>query len=160
MKKKVKENQKKRSIRRKREKQTQQTRQWASEGMGKLVIQCFLFSFVVLAVLWFELRASSLLGRHSTTWSICLALFLLVILEIWGYNFLPRLVLTVILPVAGRRGMHHQAQLFFCWDRVLWTFCQGWPGTMILLISAFQVARNSDMSHWYLASNINKELFL
>jgi hypothetical protein len=32
-------------------------------------------------------------------------------------------------------------------DGVLWTICPGWPPTIILLISAFQVARITGMSH-------------
>jgi hypothetical protein len=37
-------------------------------------------------------------------------------------------------------------------DGVSWTVCMGWPWTMILLISASQVARITCMSHRCLAS--------
>jgi hypothetical protein len=37
------------------------------------------------------------------------------------------------------------------WDRVLWTICPGWLRTMILLISASQVARITGVSHQHLA---------
>jgi hypothetical protein len=33
----------------------------------------------------------------------------------------------------------------------LWTICLGWPQTVILLISASQVAKITGMSHWRLA---------
>jgi hypothetical protein len=34
---------------------------------------------------------------------------------------------------------------------VLWIICLGWPWTVILQISAFQVARIIGVSHWCLA---------
>jgi hypothetical protein len=57
---------------------------------------------------------------------------------------LPRLDWTISLLFytschcwADRQVPLHSA--FFCWDGVLQTFLQGWPGTMNLLISASQV---------------------
>jgi hypothetical protein len=41
---------------------------------------------------------------------------------------------------------------FFHWNGVLWTFCQGWPGTVILPISAFHIAGITSVSHQPLAS--------
>jgi hypothetical protein len=38
------------------------------------------------------------------------------------------------------------------WDGVSWTFCLGWPQTIILLISASWVARIIGVSQWCLAS--------
>jgi hypothetical protein len=40
---------------------------------------------------------------------------------------------------------------FFCWDRVLGTFCLSWPGTGILPISASQVRITSER-HQHLAN--------
>jgi hypothetical protein len=42
---------------------------------------------------------------------------------------------------------HHHAWLSH-WDGVLLAFCTGWPQTMILLISASQVAVITDVNHW------------
>jgi hypothetical protein len=73
--------------------------------------------FFFLAVLGFELRASSLLGRHSYHHlTIPFALFL------W----------------------------WIFWDRVSWTICVSWLGTVILLTSASWVARIAGVSHWCL----------
>jgi hypothetical protein len=36
-------------------------------------------------------------------------------------------------------------------DRVSWNACPSWPWTIVLLISASQVAGIIDMSHWHLA---------
>jgi hypothetical protein len=38
-------------------------------------------------------------------------------------------------------GMHHSTQHFIGWDEISWTFCPGWPWTVILLISTSWVAR-------------------
>jgi hypothetical protein len=55
-----------------------------------------------------------------------------------------------MLPaVAGMTDIHHHAQLFFFkmrWE--LANFCPGWPRTVMLLISASQVARIISMSHY------------
>jgi hypothetical protein len=40
------------------------------------------------------------------------------------------------------------------WDGVFRSFCLGLSGTMILLISAFQVARIIRVSHWHPANLI------
>jgi hypothetical protein len=34
------------------------------------------------------------------------------------------------------KDAYHHAQLFIDWDGVSWSFCLGWPQTMILLIIA------------------------
>jgi hypothetical protein len=39
----------------------------------------------------------------------------------------------------------------YFWDTGSWTICLGWPQITILLISASQGARLTDMSHWCLA---------
>jgi hypothetical protein len=44
-------------------------------------------------------------------------------------------------------------------DRVSQTVCLGWPQTMILLISASQVAKITGVSHWHLAELILWSLF-
>jgi hypothetical protein len=62
----------------------------------------------------FELRASHLLGRHSTTWATLPVLFAQVIFQIGTYVFLPRLALNCNSPqVAGIIGVsHHTWSLF------------------------------------------------
>jgi hypothetical protein len=55
-----------------------------------------LFFSLFLAEVLFELRASFLQGRHSTTWLKPPALCALDILEIWS-PFLPRLMWTTVL---------------------------------------------------------------
>jgi hypothetical protein len=41
---------------------------WSRQVMLSCLL-CILFIYVFIAVLWFELRALSLLGRHSITWA-------------------------------------------------------------------------------------------
>jgi hypothetical protein len=102
--------------------------------------RCLKFFFMVLE---FELRALHLLGRYSITWVTSLALFALVIFQIGSYFILgggldcdPPIYAS---QVSGMTGTHHHTWLFIGWRGVLWTFCLGWPGTMILLISTSQV---------------------
>jgi hypothetical protein len=96
--------------------------------------------------LGFVLRASSLLGRHSTTWAMPPALF--------GFSYFSGKTSSFCLGpglghlssylrpllVARIRGKHHQAWLID-WDGILLIFCLGWPRTLIFLISASWVAR-------------------
>jgi hypothetical protein len=74
--------------------------------------------FFVLMGLGFELRASCLQSRYSTTWATTPVHFALVILEMG----------------------------------VSQTISLGWSQTMILLISASQVATITGVSHWHPAS--------
>jgi hypothetical protein len=92
-----------------------------------------------------------LLGKCCTTWAIMPFLFALVIFEIESH-FFP-------LWVAGPQSSYlyfpkylgwqacTTTHSFFCWDRVLWTFCLVWPGPAILLISDFHVAGMKGMCH-------------
>jgi hypothetical protein len=41
----------------------------------------------------------------------------------------------------------HPATQLICWEKALLTFCLDWPQTMILQISASQVAGITGMSH-------------
>jgi hypothetical protein len=50
---------------------------------------------ILLVVVGFKLRASHLLSRHTVTWAMPPALFVLLILET-GSHFLSRLALTLI----------------------------------------------------------------
>jgi hypothetical protein len=59
--------------------------------------------------------------------------------------------LFVLLSAPGMTGTHHCAQPLVEMG-VLLTFCLGWPQTLILLIFAFQVARNTGFSHCAWAS--------
>jgi hypothetical protein len=36
----------------------------------------------------------------------------------------------------------------YFWDRCSWTICLDWPQTLILLISAFWIARIIGVNHW------------
>jgi hypothetical protein len=90
-----------------------------------------------LMVLEFELRDSYMLDRHSTSWVIPLSLFALDIFEIG-------------LTYALMTGVCHHPQVFSIEIRVSWTFFgggSGWPLTMILLISDFQIVKI--LSKWY-----------
>jgi hypothetical protein len=53
----------------------------------------------------------------------------------------------MLLVIAGMAGAFHHAQLFFLWDGVLHTFCPDLPGTAILPVSAFHVARMTSACH-------------
>jgi hypothetical protein len=93
--------------------------------------------------------ASTSRGPEPTQWSSLLLnldyiplFFLLFFLWYWGLNSGPTPWATP--PALVCEG--------FFWDRVSWTICPGWLQTTILLISAFWVARLTDISHWYLAS--------
>jgi hypothetical protein len=59
-----------------------------------------LFYLFIFMVLGFKLRASHLLGKHSTTSATPLAFFVLVTLE-RGSHFMPRSACTVILFYAS-----------------------------------------------------------
>jgi hypothetical protein len=63
------------------------------------------------------------------------------------------LILPVLAShVARMTGMYHCVQLLVEMG-VSWTFCLGWPQTMILLISTSQVARIIGMSHQHPAGH-------
>jgi hypothetical protein len=106
-----------------------------------------------LLVLGVEFGALCLLGRHSTTWTTLKSIFALVIF--WGR--------VAFYAQAGLDGdplicaspyswgdRHTSACPAIGWDRVSWTFCQDWPQTMILLISASQVDITSVSHHTWL----------
>jgi hypothetical protein len=52
--------------------------------------------------------------------------------------------------ISGMMGMHHYDQFVFPlgWGSHK-LFCPGWPGTMILSISAFQISRITGVNHWH-----------
>jgi hypothetical protein len=124
------------------------------------------FVFMYLLVLGFELRASCLLYRYSTSWVMPLALFALVILEI-GSHFLPwptwTMILSLYLSFFGYCGVWTQglilARQVLCLLRhssrpflVLgsldsWASFPGWPQTTILPIFASWVAGITEVSH-------------
>jgi hypothetical protein len=100
-------------------------------------LYCFVISNnFLLVVLGFELIT-------STTWGLPPALFALVIFQI-GSHFCCWLTsycdsLTSASWVVRMRDVNHHAR-FSGWDGIWRTFCMDWPQTMILPISAFQVA--------------------
>jgi hypothetical protein len=82
-----------------------------------MLIVFYFTSIFFLLGLGFELRASLLQSRCSTT------------------GITPLIHFALILEMG-----------------VLRTICPGWPRTLILLISASQVTRIIDVSHWHPAS--------
>jgi hypothetical protein len=69
----------------------------------------------------------------------------------WGWNFeLRALCLQSSHSYPWATPSVHFA-LVILEDGVSWTICPYWPLTMILQISASQVARITGMSHWYQA---------
>jgi hypothetical protein len=57
------------------------------------------FTYLFFLVLWFELRASCLLGRCSCTWAVPPARFSLEIFWIGSHVFLSQLPCTTVLPI-------------------------------------------------------------
>jgi hypothetical protein len=60
----------------------------------------------------------------------------------------------LLIHKAGVLLLEPHLQSIFLWlfgDGVSRTICPGWPGTVILLISASQVTRVTDVSRWCLA---------
>jgi hypothetical protein len=107
--------------------------------------------FLCVCGMGFELKALSLQSSHSTAWATPPALFAPVILEI-GSDFCPgqpgpQTSYFTLPTIAGVMGTCHHAQLpsLFPWG---WgspkLFCLGWPGTVILPMSASQVAKITD----------------
>jgi hypothetical protein len=102
--------------------------------------------YIFQMVLWFELRASQLGGRCSTTWAIHLEHFLhsLVFFQVGSCFTLAQPQIITFLQkaswVAGTTGMYHHPWLID-WDRILLTFYLGWSWIAILLIS-------SSLSSW------------
>jgi hypothetical protein len=90
---------------------------------------------------------SHLLDRHYTIWSTSPLLLCFVFQGgSWVY---PQTV--ILLPrashVVGMAAMPYHTQLIN-WDRVSWTLYPGWPQTMILPISTFQLAGVTVVSHF------------
>jgi hypothetical protein len=103
-----------------------------------------------LAILGFELKTLHLLGRHSTAWAVPPILFALV--ESSSHFFALAGLDQDPPTYASHIGMTATMPSFLCWNKVLLTFCPGWPQTAILLISTSHVARTIGMSHKHLAS--------
>jgi hypothetical protein len=101
-------------------------------------------AWLYIPVVGFELRASHLLSRHSTTWAtppalLCIECFQDRLLQ----SICPRLALILLITAswaARTTGARTGTQL-------LWTFCLGWPWTVILLIVS-QVSRMTGVSHY------------
>jgi hypothetical protein len=117
------------------------------QGEHKRVLLCFvLFFFLFLIVLGFELRASWLPGRHSTTSAMPPALLVLVILEL-GSCFLSRLAWNLLLST-----------LFCCWTDTSYWLSRGsyklpaQAGLNQDPTSDFQVARITGVSYRCLAT--------
>jgi hypothetical protein len=89
--------------------------------------------------LYLELRVLQLLSRHSTTWPTTLALFALVIFQIWSHHHPP---ICFLCSWDDRHTPPHSAfiGLANCLSRLTLT-------TLILLISTLQVAKITDTSH-------------
>jgi hypothetical protein len=115
-------------------------------------MQDLIEAFCFFSVLGIEIKTSHLLGRYSTTWVIHSAFFFLLSLFL-------KLGLTFC---SGQSGLWSSCLCFpNSWDDrcvspqpgfinrygVMWTFLPSWPWTVILPISASQVARISRLSH-------------
>jgi hypothetical protein len=94
-------------------------------------------------ILGFELGASCLLGKHSTSYAMLPALFALVILEIGSCSVQPGPSFSCFrLPaVAQMTGSTTTSNFFSVKMELVNFFCLGWPETVILPISASLVAR-------------------
>jgi hypothetical protein len=72
-----------------------------------------------------------------------------------GSRVLPRPAWPTVLLVYTSYPCWDDRHVLRCpaigWDRSLWTFCPGWPWTVIFLILASQVAVIIGMNHWHLA---------
>jgi hypothetical protein len=123
----------------------------------------FIFIYCIYSIFFevpgFELRASYLLGRCSNAWVIPWDLFALIILEIWSH-FLPRLCWIMImlrfLRFTRMPGAHHCAPPFsiVMGYHKPFLFCLVWPGTSVLLISAYYGARIIDVIHRHLGQRL------
>jgi hypothetical protein len=115
----------------------------------------FFLSFILVVVLGLELRTSHLLVRHCT-WEIPPDLFALVIFEI-GSCCLPRPAWTAILLFyASYHSWNYRHMLpcpgFFLIEMGSCSFfCPGLSRTMILMISASQVATIAGLCYLHLA---------
>jgi hypothetical protein len=78
-------------------------------------------------------------------------LFVCLFVEL-GSHFLPQpawteIFLFLVPPIAGMTGAHHHTKLFSVEIEPHELFGPGWPGTVILTISASKVGRIIGMSH-------------
>jgi hypothetical protein len=110
----------------------------------------FIYSFFY-CIHFSVLRCLTLVTQVFYTWSMSPAHSALVILEI-GSHFFSRPVWTMILcfklpTIAGLSGVLDHSFFFSAEKRVLWAFFPDWAQTLILLISAFPVARITGVSH-------------
>jgi hypothetical protein len=109
----------------------------------------------ILSVLGIEFRVWGLLDTCFTTWATSLALFALVIFHIGSHAFYLGSPPNEIPPTSGEDACTwdyqswplYQITRFVCWDKLLLSFCPGWPHILILPICAFQVSRIIGMIH-------------
>jgi hypothetical protein len=105
--------------------------------------------FFPSVVVWIELWASRLLGRHSYQLSHCTSPFYVGFET--GSHFMTRLAWTTIflmcVSLCNQDDRCVPLRLAICWDGVLKTFCPGRPQNTILWSSASQVARITGLSH-------------
>jgi hypothetical protein len=105
---------------------------------------CWLVEGLSLVVLRFELWASQMWGRHSTTWTttpilFCSGCFGGRVLHFCLGQPGPRSYF-LIPAIPGMTGTHHHTYHFLIEMGSCKLFYMSWPRTSILLISAFQVA--------------------
>jgi hypothetical protein len=111
----------------------------------------------------FELSAWSLLGRHSTTWATSPVITKGAL--VFKYKTSNSIFFLVRLRFEFG-ALHLQSRHSTAWatspahfalailEMMSQTICLSWPQTMILLISASQIARITGMSHPCLANSI------
>jgi hypothetical protein len=120
-----------------------------------LLLHMFLRFIQVVAYIW-----TSFLSLAK--WYSIISIFHILFIPSFGYCSNTGCVSTGLVPIfflsfstgAWTQSLHleplHQpffVKVFFFWDRILWTICQGWLWIMILLISTSWVARITGVSH-------------
>jgi hypothetical protein len=97
----------------------------------------------LLLLLWQYLWLNPGLGRHCTTWATPIDIFVLVILCSGSVDHCAP---VCAFPCSWDDG-HAPPCPVIGWHGVLWTFFLGWLWTVSHLVSAFQEARITGLSH-------------
>jgi hypothetical protein len=100
-----------------------------------------------LIVLEFELRALCLLGRQYNSWALPPAFSFHFFFQVGSHIFAWSYPQTMVLLSCSWDHRHVPPRPAYWGGGVSLTFCLGGPQTMILLITDFQVARITGISH-------------
>jgi hypothetical protein len=142
---------------------------WVLRGRICSILSCFWHSLVASRIPWL------IQGHHPSLHSLCTCLFpkfpfteVSVILDkIPPYELIISVIIFFLVDLGFElRALHLQSRHSTTWatpggvtpfccgyfeDGISWTICLGWPWTLILPISASQVARITGMGPWHLA---------